>query len=198
MVVGPFGKMRIAPLLRACSVGDVDTVVTELASYSKEQLSTERDSWAGSTALHWAAYAGHADIVRLLLDAQADPTATNLRDRAVPLHLAARYNVNTAALEMLVRAAPEATLNRPNTKGNTPLHEAAYEGRALNAAALLRLKADIEAVNNSDARGGLTPLLAAAEFGHLAIVRLLLREGASTETAPQKARSFQKFTKPSP
>ena len=90
-------------------------------------------------------------------------------------------------IELLATCAPE-TVNTSNSKGNTPLHEAAYEGRVGNAAALLRFGADIEAVNATEARGGLTPLLAAIEYGHLPVVRLLLHEGADTEVAPLLAR----------
>ena len=185
--VGPFGKIRMTPLMRACAEGDLDAAREEVGRVSKSALTSDIDDWAGSTALHWAAYRGHHEIVRLLLDHGADALVRNRRDQATPLHLAARYNKLPAALEMLATAAPK-TLNIPNAKGNTPLHEASYEGRVRNAAVLIYLRADVEAVNDSTLRGGLTPLLAAAEYGHLALVRLLLQEGANTETAPKQAR----------
>ena len=54
----------------------------------------------------------------------------------LPLHLAARYNQSSEALEELVRAAP-GTMNAVNSRGNTPLHETAYEGRVASASKLL-------------------------------------------------------------
>ena len=133
-------------------------------------VAVDRDDWAGSTPLHWAAYAGAAPVVELLLAHRAEPAVPNRIERALPIHLAARYNRSTEALELLAKAAPE-LVDAPSARGNTPLHETAYEGHVAAAALLLAHGADLEAVNNADERGGLTPLLAGAAYGHVALVR---------------------------
>ena len=60
-------------------------------------------------------------------------------------------------------------------KGNTPLHECAYEGRAEGADMLLNrgAAAALEICNSMD-KGGLTPLLAAIEYGHVGVVQVIL------------------------
>ena len=127
----PFGKLRVSKLIKACAEADVTGVISALGKCSSEAETEntllERDSWAGSTALHWAAYAGSAPIVTALLAAKANPATTNTRDSALPLHLAARYNKTTDVIEVLASAAPH-LVNSANTRGNTPLHETAYEG----------------------------------------------------------------------
>ena len=188
--VGLFGHIQMTSLIQACAEGNYDAVTKELEGLDAAAVNFDRDNWAGSTALHWAAYTGLAAIVSVLLAAKADPTLQNARYSEIPLHLAARYNRSTAVIEMLALAAPD-TLDMTNSKGNTPLHEAAYEGRVGNVAELLRRGANLEAVNDANARGGLTPLLAAAEYGHLATVKVLLEYGADTATAPMQARRMR-------
>ena len=89
------------------------------------------------------------------------------------------------AVQVLVHACPR-LVNATNARGNTPLHETAYEGRVANATALLRHGAQLEAVNARE-RGGLTPLLAAVQYGHTSLVKLLLRSRADTNTPPREA-----------
>ena len=64
---------------------------------------------------------------------------------------------------LLAAAAPQ-TVNVQNSRGNTPLHETAYEGRVASAAALVRAGALLEVVNTADSTQGLTPLLAAVQY----------------------------------
>ena len=67
--------------------------------------------------------------------------------------------------QVLVGAARH-LINETNAHGNTPLHEAAYEGRLDNAHALLRLGAALEIKNDPSERGGLTPLLGARQSAY--------------------------------
>jgi len=43
---------------------------------------------AGNTALHWAAYRNHPEVVEYLLSAGANPEITNQSDGQTPLHWA--------------------------------------------------------------------------------------------------------------
>ena len=154
---GPFGTLLVTPLIVACAEADEDAVHRELErTRSQKTLHSalrDTDDWAGSTPLHWAAYAGSAPIVRALLDVQADPTARNTRDSALPLHLAARYNKTSEVIELLADAAPP-TVNAVSARGNTPLHETCYQGRVAVAELLVERDANLEVFNHSDVRQG--------------------------------------------
>ena len=102
--IGPFGHLCVTPLMRACAKGDQAAVAEELAAIDPEQLGSELgagDDWAVSTPLHWASYSGNAGIVKMLLEKRSDPALKNGRGRALPLHLAARYNSQPAAIEVM-------------------------------------------------------------------------------------------------
>ncbi len=190
-----FGKVDMTPMLAACQSGNLEQVrelVQQAEAASPEDLAAllnERDTnFAGSAALHWAAFSGNADLVQYLLEAKADPRATNTRDKSHPLHLAARYG-KTEAVDVLLRRAPE-MLNNTNDKGNSALIEAAAQGHDETAKLLLGLRAALEHRNTSHK----TALLVATEMGELEAVRVLLAEGASAEAetpapaSPREAR----------
>jgi len=61
----------------ACRDGNIEKVKTLLSSMSTEQINHLESN--GSTALHAASYYGHAEIVRLLLTADASRSLRNLR-----------------------------------------------------------------------------------------------------------------------
>ena len=83
--IGPFGRIRMTLLIKACAEGDLNAVLHAAKDMPPSALLKDRDDWAGSSALHWAAYSGHAGIVQLLLERLADPRLPNLRDRALPV-----------------------------------------------------------------------------------------------------------------
>ena len=119
------------------------------------------DDWAGSSPLHWAAFAATGTAcVRLLIAEKAQVEVTNARDASCPLHLAARYGRTETAKVLVTEGG--ANVDAANNLGNTPLHEGSFQGHAETADALCVHHADLECVNNK----GLTPLLAAAQAGH--------------------------------
>ena len=92
---------------------------------------------AGWTALMHAAHAGHAAIVRLLLDAGANVAVQN-RAQETALHLAARQG-STDIVQLLLAAGADFAAR--DGEGRTPLSRAIDRGRAevinlLHAAAL--------------------------------------------------------------
>ena len=184
--LGPFGVLKVTPLMKACAEGDHAAALAELEQVPPEQLCEELlfgDDHFGSTPLHWASYSGNADIVAALLSRRADPTVHNRLGKALPLHLAARYLSGSASVvSMLCKAAPE-TVSASNAENDTPLHESAYEGRTANVQALVDARASVDATN-SHARGRLTPLLAAALRGHVDVALILLRAGADASIVP--------------
>lgn len=80
----------------------------------------------GNSPLHWAAVKGHANIIDLLLLAQADPNLPN-KDRDTPLHWAASGGSAECVQKLLARNANPTAKNSENT---TPLHFAAADGKA--------------------------------------------------------------------
>lgn len=80
----------------------------------------------GNSPLHWAAVKGHANIIDLLLLAQAEPNLPN-KDRDTPLHWAASGGSAECVQKLLARNANPTAKNSENT---TPLHFAAADGKA--------------------------------------------------------------------
>ena len=107
---------------------------------------------------------GNSQVVLALLRVGASVDARNQRDGSLAIHLAARYGKTDALVALVDDPTGRLHVNAPNRLGNTPLHECAYEGRAHGAEVLLSRGAKLE-VFNSEEKGGLTPLLAAIEYG---------------------------------
>src|ERR1700733_2777811 len=83
--------------LKAAGDGDLEKVKTLLKDKPKLVLSKDA---AGSTALHWAMYAGHKDVVELLLANNAPVNARD-NDGETPLRRAAAKGHRDAAKLLL-------------------------------------------------------------------------------------------------
>ena len=104
------------PLIQAAEAGRFVDVQRLLAA-GADLTATTSDGW---TALHWAVYKGHDDVVTMLLGAGADPTATTLHGWTA-LHAAADMGrVDMLAALLGVGADPTATTR----DGWTALHRA--------------------------------------------------------------------------
>ena len=192
--------MAEPPLVRAARSGELEEVGRLVAGGADVE---EKDG-RSMTALHFAAKGGHQGILRVLLDAGADASAsfeatwedvegdpganaaTMDPDRLLALHVAAMRGDEGAVRVLLDAGADVAVRGR---WGHTPLHHAARLGHRVTARALLDAGADA-----SSNAGGVTPLHAAAlegfwgvagdplhygaSRGHEGTVRLLLSAGA--------------------
>lgn len=125
VAVGPVhaGTGAVEPaesLVRAVLADDLAAVTAALANGASP---ASRDQ-TGRTVLHLAAGPGNARMVRLLLDAGADPLTLERRLGASPLHIAAQGGSIRAAAELL-RAGALINL-RAHSHGNTPLYDAVW------------------------------------------------------------------------
>lgn len=154
-------------LHKAAQEGDLATALRLLGD--DPYLVKSREDYS-LTALHRAAAAGHADLVRALLDRSAQVDARDYGG-GTALHAAAAHGQVEAAAALLDRRADPSA---PDGEGVTPLHLAARNDHQAAAALLLGRGAD------PNARGKFTgtPLHEAAEHGHRGMVELLLAHGA--------------------
>ncbi|MBI3864159.1 MAG: ankyrin repeat domain-containing protein [Planctomycetia bacterium] len=162
----------------------------------------------GDTALHTAVLWDQLEIVRLLLDAGANPNAQDV-DQCTPLMLArtsecvdlllaagARVDFadQTGAEVVHHHSDPEilsrlqeagAGLNPHEPSMPTVLHRAAETGDLPLARYLLQGGADV----NGATVWGLTPLMSAAERGHVGVMELLLSAGADIDATDETGRT---------
>jgi ankyrin repeat protein len=125
----------------------------------------------GTSALHWAAYHGNAELVQRLLRAEANPDTRNDYGSS-PMSEAATV-ANTEILELLLDAG--ADVESPNVDGQTALMAVARTGN-LEAAELL-LDHDAN-VNAAETWGGQTALMWAAARHHPEMIDVLVKHGA--------------------
>lgn len=133
----------------------------------------------GSSALHLAAWAGHTEICKFLLNhptLPADPNTRTAEDET-PLHFAAQHGHLTALIELLAHGADP---NIVNIRDETPLDLAAQYGRLQVVQILIRahnemllsLKVTKTPIHH-------TALHLASRNGHRDIVELLLAAGCN-------------------
>lgn len=124
-------QMPLPTLHRAAVEGDAEAVARLLADSSDaaELAAAATDDELGMTALDFAAFKGHPEVVRLLL--AAAPLAPPRPRTSSSLHWAARGGCPATVRLLLGAAAPLATA--PDDGGCLPLHWAAqycHEGVA--------------------------------------------------------------------
>lgn len=122
------GNLRVVRLLLSHRTFEVD----------------ERDS-DGLTPLIYATIRGHADVVRALLEAGADPACPasesgRYRGRA-PLHIAVQHR-REGILQSLLRACSDSAIDAYDCDGRTPLHVAIEADFEAGVQALLRAGAN--------------------------------------------------------
>jgi uncharacterized protein len=155
-----------APLdvFAAAALGRIDALDRTLTTDSAAVNAIAYDGW---TPLHLAAFFGHTDAARRLLDAGADLSAISRNAlRNTPLHAAVAGGHVDVSLLLIERGGDP---NARDAGGHSPLHIAAEAGYAPIVAALLAKGADPYAVDAEDK----TPLSRATARGHTSIVDLI-------------------------
>ena len=85
---------------------------------------TKADDWGGETPLYWAAFKGHTECVKLLIEAKADVNKAN-EYGYTPLYWAALLG-HTECVKLLIDAGADVN-KKVNNWGHTPLHVAKTE-----------------------------------------------------------------------
>ncbi len=176
------------PLVAAAACGDRYRVHNRIMAGADLSATDHRPALAGRTALHHAAQRGDAAMAALLLDAGADPNATDTEGNT-PLHLLAGAPPSAESVDLaksLLAYGADAT--RTNARGRTPVR--VLEVTAGRTISPLRLD-----------RSGLKTLLQQAEAtGPVRTAepglpqRQAAAEPASSETTSETAQAVSEAT----
>ncbi|XP_043657224.1 ankyrin repeat and KH domain-containing protein mask isoform X5 [Drosophila teissieri] len=158
-------------LSMACSAGYYELAQVLLAMSAAQ---VEDKGQKDSTPLMEAASAGHLDIVKLLLNHNADVNAHCATGNTPLMFACAGGQVDV--VKVLLKHG--ANVEEQNENGHTPLMEAASAGHVEVAKVLLEHGAGINTHSNEFKESALT---LACYKGHLDMVRFLLQAGADQE-----------------
>jgi ankyrin repeat protein len=132
------------------------------------------------TPLQAASAKGHLDVVKLLLNSNADPNLSDEEGRA-PLHVASESG-HLEVVKILVECGADVTRDQNGFSGWSPLHFASSQGRLEVAQFLIQCGAVVDS-RNCDQE---TPLYRAASSAYIELVRLLLNSGASVNATDRR------------
>jgi ankyrin repeat protein len=121
----------------------------------------------GDVPLIMAAYLGHTEITRLLLEAGADVAAVDPGMKATALHAAA-YAGRTEPAKLLIQHGIDVDAQGPYN-GYTALHDAIWQNNVETARVLIEAGADLALRNHE----GQTPLEMAQARGRKQIVAMI-------------------------
>lgn len=164
-------------LTAAAKAGDLEQVEALLANGTPADARNEQ----GQTALMWAAAQAEREIVRLLLDARADPNALSNSPEGVHVLTWATSSDSADVIETLIQAGAEVDARGRN--GLSPLGKALHDNGEKAFQVLIKHGADVnyEAIlyTTHDRRQAmLTPLMATAFSGNPDFVAPLIERGA--------------------
>lgn len=175
-------KYKITPLIQAARFGRPRNVRLLLTYLSKDTLPSSefadhtllRQKWR---PLHYAAYFGHAETCRELIDCGATVEAADSGTHATPLMFAAQRG-HLECVKVFVEHG-QADLEARDRYGRTPLHLASIGGHVEVAKYLLLQGVDANAADTSLNR----PMHYAAGFGRLRLLQLLIHLGQADSSA---------------
>ena len=144
--------------------------------YSKKFTAESEASKIGSTALHQAAWLGHAEAARVLLEMDGFPASavsiTNMYGLTA-FHCAVASG-SVATVEVFLESA-KVTVNGRDAFGSSALHTAAFKGHADIVKLLLKHPRVTAASKSLVNKSGNSAFHLAALQGHVAVTRALLQ-----------------------
>jgi ankyrin repeat protein len=167
-----------SPLDEAVWIGALDATAILLAHGARlDQV----QSTSGATPINEAAYRGHANVLRYLLQFHPDLRSPDKRGYG-PLDNAIRMGKEDCAL-LLIGALPAGSFEKP-------FEAAIRKKEAVVTGALLKRGVPV----NDALPSGVTPLAVAASTGSLEVVRMLLTSGANPKVGgPLEDASLKGF-----
>ncbi|MFT5432753.1 MAG: ankyrin repeat protein [Myxococcota bacterium] len=157
-----------APVAEAAESGDLELV----RSLVRDGADVNAAQGDGTTALHWAAMRGDAEMATVLMYAGAHAESTTRLGGYTPLHLASQAG-HDGAVEALLAGGAHA--DAVSTTGVSSLHLAAESGSVTTVLALIGQGA---AVDVQDLYQGRTPLMFATASNRVEVADALLAAGA--------------------
>ena len=168
LILVAWGPPPEAPVADAARAGDLEAVRLLL----QRGADVNAPQGDGMTALHWAAEQDDLEMVSTLLFAGANTISTTRNGGYTALHLAARAG-NADVMAALIDAG--ANVNARSCSGATALHFAAGSADPKAVGVLLDRGMDPDPRESAYDQ---TPLMWAAAYDHVEVVRLLLERGS--------------------
>ena len=163
---------NMTALHHACSLGDLESAKALVSERADPSIRDNR--WY--CALHYAAEAGHAPLIDLLVGEGLAEAESETRDGLTALHLAARHG-HYATVAALLRYMSQDALNQQDQDGCTALH---YACDAESKAHLVEILVSAGADGNRSDFNGRTPVHVAQESGANAVLAALQRTHRSS------------------
>ena len=168
------------PLVILAAVADLPRVVAAMGARLPGALSAPDPK--GNTALAWAARAGHADVVKVLLAHGLAPLHRD-DDNYTPLSLAV-YKKHTEAVRLLIAAIPRERYR------DVGIIDQVWMASYLEDTDTLRVLLEAGVPPDYIALQGGSALISAVEDGNLERVKLLLKHGATVDEHRYRGRNI--------
>jgi uncharacterized protein len=173
-IIANAATSKLAVLSEKLAANDIVEIRRLLDAGADVNLRNKYDA----TPLYMASEYGHAEVVKLLLAANADVNIAERIMGTTPLNIASAKG-HTEVVKLLLAANADVNIaSKPI--GLTPLIVASMKGHTEVVKLLLAANADVNIADNKD---GLTPLIVASMGGHTEVVKLLLAANADANIA---------------
>jgi hypothetical protein len=179
----PDGNSGQLELLIMC-IDRGDVAVLEKLLKGVPNFANVTEGGSRCSPVHWAAFKGDTNVLRVLLKQKADPKKKGTNWDISALHIAR----NAPASEFLLQHGAE--LESRDVHGQTPLMWAAKRGNLEVVQCLVEHGAEL----NAKDEGERTALVLARAWGQTNVVEYLIKRGAISPSAPAKDNSVCDLT----